>query len=440
MALSVDRKAGTEADSHSSRLSTVASDLGSDVVGVGLCKLDQNVMLFVRLLRASGLKLGPRAMLDAVRCVQLVGLENKAYFYHSLSASLLTRHEDKALFDQAFYLFWRNPKFIEQMRNALLPQMKALYGELQKNMKRRLEDALGQSANTTTASPQRAELQIDARHTASDREVFQNKDFEMMSSSEWAEAEQAIAQMIVRFPTRPMRRLRPHMNGRVIDFRTSLRAARKRGGLVLPHYRQPMCRMRPVVVMCDISGSMESYSRMMLHFMHMLTRQSPVRVASFLFGTQLTAITRLLQNRDIDDSIAAVARTVPDWSGGTRISTSLAAFNHIWSRRVLGQGAIVLLMTDGLDRDVCADLNLQIDRLHKSCAELIWLNPLLRYDGFAPKSRSVQTMLAHVDRFLPVHSLQALSQLATLLSGQNKRSYNDVSRWQAQARQLAAHG
>ena len=404
----------------------------------GPMRLAENIMLFVRLLRASGLKVGPSAMLDAVGCVQVVGLEKKAYLYHTLHASLLTRPEDKALFDQAFHLFWRNPKFMEQMRNVLLPQMKSLGGETDKDMMRRLEDALGQSADSSSDTPEVTELQIDACQTASDRETLQAKDFQMMSSAEWAEAEQAIARLVLHLPKRPQRRLRPHPNGQLIDFRTSLRAARRRGGLVLPHYRRPERVVRPVVVLCDISGSMESYSRMMLHFMHALTRQSPARVSSFLFGTQLTCISRLLQNRDVDDSVAAAASAVPDWSGGTRISTSLADFNQVWSRRVLGQGAIVLLMTDGLDRDTSSDLSVQMDRLHKSCADLIWLNPLLRYDKFAPKSRSVQTMLAHVDRFVPVHSLEALAQVASLLSDHNNRPYNDVSDWQAQARQFAA--
>jgi len=409
-----------------------------DDAGTSPRRLAENIMLFVRLLRASGLKVGPSAMLDAVRSVQQVGIEKKPYLYHSLAASLLSRPEDRALFDQAFHLFWRNPKFMEQMRNVLLPQMKSMGGEADNEMMRRLEDALGQSADNPPPVPEKTELQIDARHTASEKDALQAKDFQMMSSSEWAEAEQAIARLVLQLPSRPMRRYRLHPKGQLIDFRASLRTARRRGGLVLPQYRKQQRLVRPVVVLCDISGSMESYSRMMLHFMHALTRQSPARVSSFLFGTQLTSISRLLQNRDVDESIAAVSAAVPDWSGGTRISTSLAEFNRAWSRRVLGQGAIVLLMTDGLDRDSSADLSAQMDRLHKSCTELIWLNPLLRYDKFAPKSQSVQTMLAHVDRFIPVHSLDALSQLASLLSGQHNHLYNDVSDWQDQARRFAA--
>ena len=403
----------------------------------GLHRLAENIMLFVRLLRASGLKVGPSAMLDAVRSVQTVGLQKKAYLYHTLTATLLTRPDDQALFDQAFHLFWRNPKFMEQIRNMLLPQMKSMASQTEDELSRRLEDALGRASDTASQTSDSTELQIDARQTASEKEILATKDFQMMSSSEWAVAEQAITRLVFHLPSRPVRRFRSHPGGQKIDFRASLRAARSRGGLILPQYRRPDRATRPVVVLCDISGSMENYSRMMLHFMHMLTRQSPARVSSFLFGTQLTSITRLLQNRDVDDSVKAVARAVPDWSGGTRISASLGDFNRLWSRRVLGQGAVVLLMTDGLDRDGSADLGLQMDRLHKSCSELIWLNPLLRFDGFAPKSRSVQTMLAHVDRFLPVHSLQALSELASLLSDPNNYLYNTVSDWQAKARYFA---
>ena len=406
-------------------------------------KLDQNILLFVRLLRAVGLKVGPSAMLDSLRSVQLVGLHNKAHFYYSLSVSLLNCPEDRVLFDQAFHLFWRNPKFMEQMRNMLLPQMKSTGGQVEKDILRRLEDALGKFDDQVEQTSEITEVQIDARQTISEKEAFQTKDFQMMSAAEWAEAEKAVARLLSHLPTRPARRFRPAVNGGRSDLRSILRTAAQNGGLLLPRYRQPVSQPRPVVVLCDISGSMESYSRMMLHFMHALTKQSPVRVSSFLFGTQLTNITRIMQNRDVDDAVAAVALAAPDWAGGTRISTSLAVFNQEWSRRVLGQGAVVLLMTDGLDRETNAELEVQMDRLHKSCAQLIWLNPLLRYDGFAPKSRSVQTMLAHVDRFVPVHSLRALSQLVSILSAHGQ-SINTVTTgrstldWQEQARQFAA--
>ena len=415
----------------------------TDRTDADMHKLDQNVLLFVRLLRAVGLKVGPSAMLDSLRSVQLVGLHNKAYFYYALSVSLLNRPEDRVLFDQAFHLFWRNPKFMEQMRNMLLPQMKSIGGQAEKDMIRRLEDALGKSDEQDKQASEITELQIDARQTISEKEAFQTKDFQMMSAAEWAEAEKAVANLISRLPTRPARRFRPAANGQRSDLRSILRTATQNGGLLLPHYRQPVSQPRPVVVLCDISGSMESYSRMMLHFMHALTKQSPARVSSFLFGTQLTNITRMMQNRDVDDAVAAVALAAPDWAGGTRISSSLAEFNQEWARRVLGQGAVVLLMTDGLDRETNGELEVQIDRLHKSCAQLIWLNPLLRYDGFAPKSRSVQTMLAHVDRFVPVHSLRALSQLVDILSAHGQ-SINTVTTarstldWQEQARQFAA--
>ena len=406
-------------------------------------KLDHNILLFVRLLRVIGLKVGPSAMLDTLRSVQLVGLHNREHFYYSLSVSLLTRPEDRALFDQAFHLFWRNPKFMEQMRNMLLPQMKSIGGQLEKEMPRRLEDALGKSKDQVEQRSEITKVQIDARQTTSEKEAFQTKDFQMMSAAEWAEAEKAVACLICHLPTRPARRFRPAANGQRSDLRSILRTATQNGGLLLPRYRRPVSQPRPVVVLCDISGSMESYSRMMLHFMHALTKQSPVRVSSFLFGTQLTNITRMMQNRDVDDAVAAVALATPDWAGGTRISSSLAKFNQEWARRVLGQGAVVLLMTDGLDRETNAELEVQMDRLHKSCAQLIWLNPLLRYDGFAPKSRSVQTMLAHVDRFVPVHSLRALSQLVGILSAHGQ-SINTVTTarstldWQEQARQFAA--
>ena len=220
----------------------------TDRTDADMHKLDQNILLFVRLLRAVGLKVGPSAMLDSLRSVQLVGLHNKAYFYYALSVSLLNRPEDRFLFDQAFHLFWRNPKFMEQMRNMLLPQMKSIGGQAEKNMIRRLEDALGKSDEQDEQASENTELQIDARQTISEKETFQTKDFQMMSSAEWAEAEKAVANLISRLPTRPARRFRPAANGQRSDLRSILRKATQNGGLLLPHYRQPVSQPSPTSV------------------------------------------------------------------------------------------------------------------------------------------------------------------------------------------------
>ena len=208
------------------------------------------------------------------------------------------------------------------------------------------------------------------------------------------------------------RRLAPHRHGHIIDMRRTLRASMKSGGDFIDlKYRGPKTKKPPIVALLDISGSMTDYTRLFLHFLHAVT-DARKRVHSFLFGTRLTNVTRALKQKDPDEALAACTASVLDWSGGTRIATSLHVFNKQWARRVLTQGAIVLLITDGLERDPDDRLAFEIDRLHRSCRRLIWLNPLLRYDGFEAKAKGIQTILPHVDEFRPIHNLESLASCA----------------------------
>ena len=212
------------------------------------------------------------------------------------------------------------------------------------------------------------------------------------------------------------RRTRPDANGPITDLRRTIRQSLRQGGEIfaIAHNRRTT-RPPPLVVLCDISGSMSRYAQILLHFLHAVTNQRD-RVHSFLFGTRLSNVTRQLKARDPEVAFQMVAHAVPDWSGGTRIGEALARFNQLWARRVLGQGAIVLLITDGLDRDGAHGLADNMDRLHRSCRRLIWLNPLLRWSGFEPKSQGIKAMLPHVDEFRPVHNLESLRGLIDLLS------------------------
>jgi uncharacterized protein with von Willebrand factor type A (vWA) domain len=224
-----------------------------------------------------------------------------------------------------------------------------------------------------------------------------------------------------------MRRLAAAERGRHIDLRATLRASLRGASDVIPlRRRAPLRRHPPLVVLCDVSGSMGRYSRIFLHFLHAITNDRD-RVQTFVFGTRLTNITRHLRHRDVDVALNAVARSVEDWSGGTRIGASLKEFNLRWSRRVLGQNAVVLLISDGLDRDLGAELGTEMERLHKSCRKLIWLNPLLRYAGFEPRATGVRLMLPHVDAFLPVHNLQSLTQIGEALAGVGRAP--EVTKW-----------
>jgi uncharacterized protein len=276
----------------------------------------------------------------------------------------------------------------------------------------------------------------------SDREVLQRKDFAQMSAAEIARAKDAIRHMVLSLEAVRVRRLAPDRHGHLVDMRRTLRASMKAGGALIDlKYRGPQTRLPPIVALLDISGSMGEYTRLFLHFLHAVT-DARKRVHSFLFGTRLTNVTRALKAKDPDEALAACSASVADWSGGTRIASSLAAFNKQWARRVLGGGAIVLLITDGLERDPDDRLAFEIDRLHRSCRRLIWLNPLLRFEGFEAKARGVQTMLPHVDEFRPVHNLDSMEALCRALSGRRgERGVNgDPKEWRRRGAGAAPEG
>ncbi len=256
----------------------------------------------------------------------------------------------------------------------------------------------------------------DAVLTVSDQERLQRMDFEAMSAADIDAAKREIRRLTLPLDLRRTRRLRADPHGPVTDLRRTIRASLRQGGEILEIARnRRQTRPPPLVVLCDISGSMSRYAQILLHFLHAVTNHRD-RVHVFLFGTRLTNITRQLRYRDPEVAFQMVAHIVPDWSGGTRIGEALAAFNRFWARRVLGQGAVVLLITDGLDRDGAQGLAENMDRLHRSCRRLIWLNPLLRWSGFEPKSQGIRAMLPHVDEFRPVHNLASLRTLVDLLS------------------------
>lgn len=387
-------------------------------------RLVENLMFFARALRAAGLPVGPGAVLDAVNSVQVVGITNRRDFYWTLHAVFVKRRKDREVFDQAFHVFWRNPRLLERMMSLILPQFRDPNAPQSNPLRRRVNEALADGADPPEL-PERdqpPELELDAELTWSDRELLQDKDFEQMSAEEIARAKRAISRMRLTLNEVPIRRFRPHKRGLRIDMRKTLRQSLRYG----PHSLVLERSLRrtlppPLVILCDISGSMSRYSRMLLHFMHTLTSDRE-RVHSFVFGTRLSNISRYLKNSDVDVALEKIALGVDDWSGGTRMGQSLADFNRYWSRRVLGQGAVVLLITDGLDRDLAQGLEQQAERLHKSCRRLIWLNPLLRYDKFQPKAAGMKALLPHVDEFRSIHNLDSLEQLCAVLSGPMPRA------------------
>jgi uncharacterized protein with von Willebrand factor type A (vWA) domain len=341
-----------------------------------------NLMHFARTLRAAGLPVGPGKVIDAVAAVRAIGITDRRDFYWTLHAVFVNRPEQRLIFDQAFHVFWRNPELLKKMIGLVLPELRIEGEDEGTAMVRRLAEALHPNP-PAPGEPQETEVELDAAMTFSDREQLREMDFEKMSLEELARAKAAIARMRLPVEDVPTRRFAPDPRGHRADLRATLRAALRSGGLIELKRRSRRCRPPPLVILCDISGSMSRYSRVFLHFMHAVTNDRD-RVFTFVFGTRLTNITRYLRHRDVDLALDRVAEAVIDWSGGTRIGHAIEEFNRLWSRRVLGQGAMVLLITDGLDRDAGAGLGLAMDRLHRSCRRLIWLNPLLRYEGFEP--------------------------------------------------------
>src|SRR3954454_15796703 len=378
-------------------------------------RLVANMMHFARTLRAAGMPVGPGKVLDAVAAVEAVGITDRRDFYWTLHAVFVNRADQRVLFDQAFHVFWRNPELLKKMLSLVLPEMTIDMPQQQEGaeMLRRLAEAL--HPNQPAREAEETELEFDAAMTFSDREQLRTMDFDKMSLEELARAKAAIARLKLPIHDIPTRRYARDPRGARADMRATLRAALRSGGLLELKRRSPRRRPPPLVVLCDISGSMSRYSRVFLHFMHSVTNDRD-RVFTFVFGTRLTNITRFLRYRDVDVALDKVAEAVADWSGGTRIGQCVREFNRFWSRRVLGQGAIVLMITDGLDRDAGTGLAPEMDRLHRSCRKLIWLNPLLRYEGFEPRSLGMKAMLPYVDEFRPVHNLESLDTLISVIS------------------------
>lgn len=384
----------------------------------GTGKFSENILYFARVLRAAGLTVGPGSVIDAVHAVEAAGLGSRADFRATLHAVFVKKHEHTILFDQAFDIFWRKRGLIE----PLIASMSPLAAPQTKPPKAppgaaRVAAAMLKPLLEQAPPPN---VELDLRFTMSSQEVLQKKDFAQMNIAEIAAAEAAIAKLRLRDDEIMTRRFTADARGVKVDPRRTFRRSMRAGGATIDIAWRARCVRRPTIVaICDISGSMSDYTRIFLHFLHALTAERQ-RVQTFLFGTRLTNVTRALRTRDIDAALAQCSSRVEDWSGGTRIATSLHLFNRQWSRRVLGQGATVLLFTDGLERPELgsegADLGREMERLRKSCRRLVWVNPLLRYDRFEAKAEGIRIMLPFVDEFRPVHNLASIEALCRALS------------------------
>jgi len=379
--------------------------------------LGENIVHFARVLRACGMAIGPDRVLAAMAAVEAVGLERREDVRAALSAVMLERHEQQLLFDAAFDTFWRDPKLLEQLMYLLLPKIRGRGEKQRPPRSNRLAEALAAPRAAEPPppadTPPNEELRFDASFTFSDRERLQQADFESMTTAEF-ELAQKLAQTLP-LPIDKVRRRRHESapRGR-IDLRATLQRMARQPHTLSPAFSRGRSEWPTLVVLLDISGSMDRYARVLLHWVHGLTRRHQ-KVHTLTFGTRLTNITRCLRHRDPDAALALADREVHDWKGGTRIASCLSDFNRLWARRLLGANAALLLVTDGLDRDEHGGLAEAAAQLRRHAHRIVWLNPLLRFDGFQPKAAGVRALLPHVDRFLPVHNLASLADLGRAL-------------------------
>ncbi len=388
-----------------------------------------NVAYFARALRGAGLKVGPGAVLDAVQSLAAGALGGRDDVYWTLHAVFVKRREDMGLFDQAFRMFWRRRALIEKMMALLSPEAMGP----QKPDKApeagalRVQDAFN-PPKQKDEDVIRELTEFSGRLTISDKETLKGRDFAQMSAAEISSAQRLIAQMRLPDDRVPTRRFKPDARGAKIDLRRTLRNSMRSGGASIElAFRQRDEKNPPLVALIDISGSMAEYSRILLHFLHALTDQRR-KVHSFTFGTRLTNVSRMLRTKDPDEALALCGRAAPDWEGGTRIGQALHDFNRLWSRRVLSGGAVVLLFTDGLERQGLEQLQFEADRLHRSCRKLIWLNPLLRFDQFEARAGGIRSLLPHVDEFRTIHNLGSMEALVKAL-GSAGRGAVDPKVW-----------
>ncbi len=382
------------------------------------------------------MNVGPHQVLDLAVTLNSIDITNKEDFYHTLKCSLLTKHEQEPIFDQMFSYFWlirskleknkdnnKDKGIKKEERQMRLPpsERKRLAEHLNTNDPRK--DTRGEMRpmeQPKALEDERKETHNDVgdpHETAySAIEQLRKKDFENFTWEEVQEAKRLMAAMRWNLGLRSTRRKSPARKGSYPDMRRIVRRNLKYGAEILEvTWRKTKQKPRPLVIICDISGSMSLYSRLLLHFIHTISN-GLMNVETFVFGTRLTRITRQLKKRDVDDAVRDVSKIVQDWSGGTRIGDALHYFNFTWARRVLGRGAVVLLISDGWDRGDVGVLKNEMDRLQRSCHRLIWLNPLLGSPDYRPLTIGMKNALPFIDDFLPSHNLDSLISLGNLLS------------------------
>jgi len=371
-----------------------------------------NLLHFSRLLGDLGLDVPATRSLEVVRALEHVAIGRQRDFYHTLRSVLVSRPQDLPVFDEAFRAFWRPPPATWTSRD-----LRAM-GEHRRTGAPQIEAPSATPPGQESGTPQ-LRMERTAALSYSARDAVRHKDFAELTDEELDQAREMMTELRWDLGLRRTRRWRTG-RGQRIDLRRVARRNLRYGGelLDLPR-RSRTFRRRPLVLICDVSGSMERYARMLLHFLYCMTGTLD-RVEVFVFATRLTRVTRYLTSGRRHDAgrtvVPSVSRRIPDFAGGTRIGDVLREFNTRWARRVLGHGAIVLVISDGWDRGDPDRLGAEAARLHRTSHRLIWLNPLLGSPDYRPLTRGIQAALPHIDDFLPVHNLESLAQLATHLN------------------------
>lgn len=371
----------------------------------------RNCVLFGRLLRALGVEITPTQIVALSEALAFIEIGQRRDFKNAARAILINRREHLPLFERAFDLFWRphTEQTLSEYDFSLLGKPRVRQRKVQWR-----PDPSGNDKDDDR--PPLAEPQIEKIFTYSDLELLRQRDFSTLDEDELAAVRRMMQFMPWRLEPRRTRRMRRAAQGELLDLRRTLRHNLRYGGETLQLARKARkYKRRPLVLICDISGSMERYSRLLLQFVYIVTSRLD-RVESFVFSTRLTRITRQLRTRNVDRALADAGAVIHDWAGGTRIGEAIRTFNYRWARRVLGQGAVVMIISDGWDRGDIELLGREMDRLHRSCHRLIWLNPLLGGESYEPLVRGIQAALPHVDDFLPVHNLKSLEQLTQVLA------------------------
>ena len=373
-------------------------------------KLLENILRFIRLLRNSGIKIGNQSSIDALNSIKILKIGNRNEFYWALHSNLIYKNEDTEVFDQCFHLFWQNPKILQQMFNLLLPQIGTQKApKTDKKQLKRISDNI-QKQNNDINIEKKNEIVFNSQMSWSNKSALNTKDFEMMSLEEIHQAEKEIRKFLIKSKTQISRRWKKNDQSSKISTKYTIKKSVKNNGVIQLAFKERIKKFRPLVILIDISGSMENYSRIMLFLSHILIQQHK-DIEVFTFGTKLTRITKFLKNKDVDFSLDKIGKFVGDWAAGTKITSSIKDFNFKWSRRILTQNQTLLLITDGLERDDNQNLDFEVNRLSLFTSNIIWLNPLLRYKQFEPKIESIKTILRYVDKHVPIHDINSIRNL-----------------------------